>query len=194
MIDYESVYTVCELTTNLGQLSQLNAICNTALANQALYSFVTTTVKIPWPVIAAIHFREANQKFDCHLHNGDPLTARTTHVPKHRPIAGNPPFSWPESARDAFNGMWRPQCWDIAGCLEFMERYNGLGYQKHGILTPYLWDFTNAYVSGLFVADGSFDPNAKESRPGAVSILKVLSQRGVSLDFSALGSPRVMLH
>ncbi len=183
MVDYLGLYSDCELTTDTVKLKQLDYVCRVALTNESLYQLVSHTVNIPWPLIAAIHFRESNQNFKCHLHNGDPLTARTVHVPAGRPVAGQPPFTWVDSAIDALNGVWRPLAWDLASCLEFLERYNGTGYQKHGVNTPYLWDLTNEYVSGLFVADGAFDPDAKESRPGAVALLKTLEEKGVSLDF-----------
>jgi len=38
--------------------------------------------------------------FKLHLHNGDPLTARTVNVPKGRPKTGQPPFAWGISAKD----------------------------------------------------------------------------------------------
>src|SRR5437870_4838633 len=40
-------------------------------------------------------FRRASSQW------GDPLTPRTTHEPKGRPSAGNPPFAWEDSAADA---------------------------------------------------------------------------------------------
>ena len=40
-------------------------------------------------------------RFDQHLHNGDPLSGRTTHVPPGRPRPASPPFTWEQSAHDA---------------------------------------------------------------------------------------------
>ena len=194
MVDYLGLYQSCVLVNDARSLLQLDTICCTAISNQSLYQVVSNVVKVTWPVIAAIHFRESNQNFMRHLHNGDPLSARTLHAPMGRPTTGSPPFTWPESAIDAFGGLWRPQGWDIANCLRFTEMYNGTGYQKHGINTPYLWDFTDKYTSGLFIADGSFDPDTREVRPGAVSILKTLAFKGISLDFSSLVMPGLMLH
>ena len=61
---------------------------------------VGTPLDIPWWFVAVIHDLEASRNFNAHLHNGDPLTHRTVHVPKNRP-PGNPPFTFEESARDA---------------------------------------------------------------------------------------------
>ena len=179
--DYEQLFSSCILTTDPRQVQELNYVCRVAIANELAYQTVSAATGIPWPAIAVIHFREAGQNFKSHLHNGDPLTARTTHVPAGRPARGEPPFTWSVSAIDALSGLWRPREWSIPMCLSFFASYNGFGYEKRGVLSPYLWDFTDKYSSGLFVADGHFDPNAKESRPGAVAILKTLQARGVAI-------------
>lgn len=184
MISYLQFWQDCELTQDVIKRDQIGRVCSIAMPNMTRYQTVAAGTKIPWPIIAAIHFRESGQDFTRHLHNGDPLTARTVHVPAGRPVSGSPPFTWQDSAIDALTGFWRPQAWDMPGMLEFAERYNGLGYQKLGVNSPYLWDLTDKYVSGLFVADGHFDPDARESRPGVVSILKILESKGISLDFS----------
>jgi len=171
----------------------LSRICTAAITNSTLYSVVERKSCIPWPVIAAIHYRESDQDFKRHFHNGDPLTARTVHVPQGRPATGSPPFTWIDSATDALNGgLWRPHNWAIEDCLEFMERYNGVGYQKRGINSPYVWDFTNQYTSGLFISDGTFDANKKESRAGGAAFLIGLYNLGVSLDFRAFSDDTVL--
>lgn len=194
LTDYLGLYSSCVLTTSPAKVKELDYVARVAATNKSTYFAVQAACNIPWPLVAAIHFREANQNFTRHLHNGDPLTARTVHVPVGRPLAGQPPFSWQNSASDALSGVWRPLAWDIANCLEFIERYNGLGYQKHGINSPYLWDYTSKYTSGLFVSDGSFDPNASEARPGAVAILKTLESMGVSLEFSSMAATKPVFH
>jgi lysozyme family protein len=180
--DYQNLWDTSKLTPDAKRLQALDYVCRVALTNQSTYQAVQNLTRIPWPLIAAIHFRESDQNFKCHLHNGDPLSARTVHVPKGRPATGEPPFTWMQSAADAFVGEWRPSDWSLPSCLEFMERFNGLGYQKHGINSPYLWDYTDKYVSGLYVADNKFDPHAKEDRPGCVAIIKSLIVKGVKLD------------
>lgn len=145
-------------------------------SNQNRYEAVSTVTKVPWWVIAAIHYREASMGFKYHLHNGDPLTARTTHVPAGRPKAGEPPFTWEESAIDALRmqGLDKVTDWSIGPSLDLLEKYNGLGYKKKGLPSPYLWSWTNVYKSGKYVADGKFDPNAVDQQCGVVPILKAL--------------------
>lgn len=185
--NYQFLFETCVLTKDPRQLREVDFVCRVILLNdsRSLYEKVSEFVSVPWPLIAAIHFRESSQNFHCHLHNGDPLRARTVHVPSGRPEFGEPPFTWIESATDALSELnWYPPEWDIAGSLEFLERYNGLGYQKRGLYSPYLWNYTDKYISGLYVADGKFDPFKIEHRPGCVALLKMLEQKGVSLDFA----------
>lgn len=190
--DYQTMYHTCKLLLTPIRAKELDLICRVILNNESIYKAVeqstlsTFGVGVPYPLVAVLHFRESDQSFKQHLHNGDPLDERTVHEPKGRPQIGMPPFTWLESAVDAFSGAWYPPQWDIAGCLEFLERYNGLGYQQHGIHSPYIWDYTNKYTKGLYMADGRFNPHEKEYRPGCAAILKALEQRGVSLKFSAV--------
>lgn len=182
----QELFNSCMLTTEVSQLQTLDNITAAILLNFKSYQLVERFVSIPWPLIAAIHFRESGLSFKAHLHNGDPLTAKTIRVPKDRPEMGRPPFTWVESAVDALEEPKLPPNWAMGNCLDFLERYNGTGYRKHGIASPYLWDYTNHYTKGLYVSDGTFSPDKAESRPGCVSILLALNHKGVSLDFSSM--------
>lgn len=131
---------------------------------------------VPWYFIGLIHHMESGQSFSRHLHNGDPLTARTVHVPKGMPLKGNPPFTWEESALDTLvmMGYGSPKIWDIDDVLARLESYNGTGYQKHDIYTPYLWSGTNHYDKGYYLSDGNFAPNATSQQIGCAPILSFL--------------------
>lgn len=192
--DYLNLFETSQLTSDGNQLRQLDGVCRAILANQIRYVAVQCAALVPWPLIAAIHSRESALNFTCHLLNGDPLTNRTVHVPSGRPTTGNPPFTWQQGAVEALVERWKPTKWDLPGALEFMERYNGLGYQKHGMNTPYLWSYTDKYSSGKYVMDGRIDPTFIDREPGTVAILKSLASRGVSLDFSGLKTPGQMLN
>ena len=151
------------------------------LANRARYERLTRSMTMPWYFLAIIHGLEADFRFDAHLHNGDPLTARTVRVPAGRPADGKPPFTWEESAMDAIaaNRYDKWNDWSIAGMLVAWERYNGLGYRQHGIHSPYVWSCTDLYVKGRYVADGKFEANAESKQCGAVAMLKGLIAAGV---------------
>jgi lysozyme family protein len=147
-------------------------------ANKARYLTVQQKLGIPWLFIAVIHNMECSRRFDKHLHNGDPLTARTINVPAGRPKKGNPPFTWEESAIDALTYMnlhkWTD--WTIPGMLYKLEAYNGFGYRRNHpeVLSPYLWSFSNHYTSGKYVADGRWSDSAISNQCGAAVILKEL--------------------
>lgn len=191
---YLSLYTNCKLTKDPAERRQLDRVALTAINNQVLYQLVEHAAKVPWPVIAALHFRESGQSFKCHLHNGDPLRQRTVRVPEGRPVVGMPPFTWTTSAIDALSDFWKPKNWDLNGALEFLERFNGMGYRKRNLPSPYIWGFTDVYKKGLYVADGKFDSEKIENRPGCVSILKTLHGCGVSLDFTRMQFDHRTLH
>lgn len=178
-IDYGLTYAQAKLQKDKTKI--LDFIYRCAMDHKNEYEQVANRTGIPWSVISAIHYRESDQNFRRHLHNGDPLSNRTIHVPKGRPSIGYPPFNWTDSAVDAMSAVWRPILWTLPGALEFMERYNGMGYQKIGILTPYLWDFTDQYTSGLFVSDHRFDPNVRENRAGCAAIFKYFDSKDLWL-------------
>lgn len=174
MIDNKVLWE--SMTTNPSKAAQVANILTKISANKERYEKVSSQTNVPWYVIAVIHFREASLNFTRHLHNGDKLTDRTTHVPAGRPIKGNPPFTWEESAIDAlrYQKLDKVKDWGIPNTLELLERYNGLGYRKKGLPSPYLWSFTSNYKSGKYVADGKFDPNAVDGQCGVAPLLKLL--------------------
>ena len=139
------------------------------------YAEVEKRTGVPDVVIAAIHGLESGGDFNTHLHNGDPLTERTTHVPRGRPKDGEPPFNWVDSACDALTTRWVD--WSIPGMLYFLERYNGWGYRQHGINSPYIWSGTNQYTKGKYVSDGHFDSRAVSKQVGAARVLEELVDR-----------------
>ncbi len=145
------------------------------------YEVAEKLTKFPKYLIFTIHILECGQyfpknlQFTRHFHNGDPLTGRTVRVPKGRPKTGKPPFTWEESVADALlNFYWKPKEWNIETMLEFAERYNGLGYKKYGINSPYLWSGTNHYNRGKFGSDGKFYPNLVSKQIGVAVYLKIL--------------------
>jgi lysozyme family protein len=162
-------------------------------ASKARYQKVGKALGIPWYVVGIIHSLEASGDFTKHLHNGDPLTARTTHVPAGRPKTGNPPFTWEASAIDALRGRglnaWKD--WSPAGTLFQLEGYNGFDYRDHhpGVPSPYLWSFSNHYTRGKYVADGRFSPTAVSQQCGAAILLKRLAAANLRV---AIPGPRVL--
>ena len=193
--EYEQLYHTC--TIRSGRLAVVNSTVDTIAAHQSRYKAVSDAVGVPWFVIALIHSLEASQRFDRHLHNGDPLSARTVHVPRNRPpLPAQPPFTWEASATDAlrFDGLAAWHDWSVPGILFKLEGFNGFGYRmKHPeVLSPYLWSFTNHYERGKFVADGQFSATAVSLQCGAAALLKRMEERGM-VQLDGLKPVRVLL-
>jgi lysozyme family protein len=174
--EYDAAWANCQVRDD--KRGTVEGVFVTALnANQVKYQQVATQFQgMPWYFIGVIHAMETGFRFDRHLHNGDPLSAKTVRVPKGCPISGNPPFSWEVSAKDAMEKMGydRETDWSLSHVLYLLEKYNGFGYRFKGLRTPYLWSYSNLYSTGRYVADGVFDPNAVSKQCGAATMLKAL--------------------
>lgn len=151
--------------------------------NRLRYEAVGVQLGIPWYFIGIVHGLEGSFDFTTHLHNGDPLKARTVHIPTGRPETGEPPFSWEDSAQDALRlkGFDKETDWSISAMLYRFERYNGMGYRQFQLPSPYLWSFSNLYEKGKYASDGHFDAELVSKQCGAAVMLKMLQSEGESL-------------
>ncbi len=145
---------------------------------------------VPAAVLFCLHYREADNSFACSLAQGDPLTHRSIHVPRGRIPDVNPPYTWEQCALDAVYNVDRLQGpWvSIQWGLDKMEFYNGSGYRKQGIASPYLWSGMTIYARGKYVEDGRFDRMAVDGQLGCAAILKRMQARGIC--FAFLGGPK----
>ncbi len=179
--EYSRLYKTCE--TEAAHYNEVDRLVDRMISHRSRYENVAETLGIPWYFIAAIHNMESSQDFSKHLHNGDPLSARTKHVPAGRPKKGNPPFTWEESAVDALKlrKLHKVKEWSLTRLLYELEGYNGWGYRLYHshVLSPYLWSFSNHYGSGKYIADGTWSDTAKSRQCGTVILIKRLEERGV---------------
>lgn len=142
---------------------------------------------VPAPVIFGLHYRESDNSFSCHLHEGSSLLHRTRYVPRGRlPSPKEPPYQWETSAEDAIyicdklQGPWSSIDWS----LDRIEGYNGLGYRKRGLPSPYLFAGTSIYQAGKFVSDGHFSATAVDQQLGVVAILKRMKEKNIKIEFA----------
>lgn len=176
--EYEALYASCQIRPeHKGEVAWHR---QKLLQNRMRYEFVAAKTGAPWWFIGVVHALEASFNFNCHLHNGDPLSARTSQVPSGRPQIWSPPNDWESSAIDAinyqrFSGLTD---WDVATALYRWESYNGWGYHPQGINSPYLWSFSQHYTKGKFVKDRLFDPDAVSKQCGAAVMLRALQDIG----------------
>lgn len=176
--EYQRLFDTC--VVNPDKLSEINSIVKKILDNKTRYEKVGNKLNIPWYFIGITHSLEGGSNFKTHLHNGDPLTARTVQVPSGRPKTGNPPFEWEFSAEDALilEGLDKWTVWSVPGILFKLEGYNGYGYHKASINinSPYLWSFSNHYTKGKFIKDGEYSPTAVSKQCGAAILLRRLTE------------------
>lgn len=177
--------------------ARIAEVVNAIVAHRPRYEAIAGAANVPWWWIGAIHQMEASGDFTTHLHNGDPLQARTIHEPKGRPIArptdGHLFYSWEESALDSLS--MKPgkgiSDWSIERALYEAERYNGFGYRLNypDVLSPYLWSGTTWYKSGKYVADHVFKASVVSKQVGFAAILLGLIAAGIDLGFGAPVTP-----
>lgn len=141
---------------------------------------------VPAPVLYCLHQRESSGSFLCHPHEGSSLTHRTRFVPKGRLPYPDPPYTFQQSAEDAYyvcDHLDRVEWSDVAHALQGIESFNGLGYQKFHPETPspYLWSATNIYKRGKYTGDGRFSRTAIDGQLGCVAILKRMQDKGVEM-------------
>ncbi|HEY1361495.1 MAG TPA: hypothetical protein VGF60_04575 [Xanthobacteraceae bacterium] len=186
-----------------GRAAVVDRIARRLLAHKPRYAAVGARAGVPWLVVAVLHERESGADFSTHLHNGDPLTARTRHVPAGRPRTGAPPFTWEESAVDALamrgfaprpapgNGRAGDDAgerWPIERIAYECEGYNGWGYRSHGTPSAYLWSFSNIYRGGKYVADGVWSDGAVDQQCGVMPLVARLAELDPSIELD--GRPR----
>jgi lysozyme family protein len=170
MLDYAALYTqIIVDTTSADAVAQY-------IINEPRYAHVAKLTGVDPDLIGALHFMESSSNFNTHLHNGDSLKKRTINVPKGRPSAGKPPFKWVDSAVDALTYDNVTTSKDRGKQCEAAVKYNGLGYERYGIVSPYGFSQTSFYSRGLFVSDGKFSPETISKRPGVCLILKRIDE------------------
>lgn len=177
--EYERMYTTQIIRSN--RLAEVETVIKQISVGKLRYLAVSARTNVPWYVIGVIHHLECDCNFNCHLHNGDPLTRRTRNAPAGRPVKGNPPFRWEDSAVDAlqYQGLTVWKDWSISGTLYNFELYNGFGSRNHGVASPYLWGGTTFYTKGKYILDSKWAANAVSAQIGAAPILYKMNKEGL---------------
>lgn len=167
----------------LTRAAEFKPVAKRLVSAKSRYQAVSAVTGVPWFVIAVIHQRESSQNWSKSLAQGDPWNKKSTHVPK-----GRGPFtSWEAAAIDAlavcppYASKWKD--WSPGGTLSLLEQYNGLGYYKKGIPSPYIWSGTDQYVKGKYVADGVFDPDHVDKQLGCAGLILAMQEIDPSISF-----------
>ncbi len=144
--------------------------------DKARYDTITAMRKggVPAIIVFALHGRESSWSFKRHLHEGSLLQYRTRDVPKGRPRTPEPPYTWERSAEDALyllKDMEMVNWMDMPTALQAIEKFNGLGYQYKGLVSPYVWSGTTIYDRGKYVRDHVFSAQARDEQLGCAVVL-----------------------
>ena len=155
------------------QKEDLEIFKNKYEQNKEKYKEVERQTGVPAELVAAIHYRESNGNFKTYLHNGDYLGKPTQNVPAGIYFDTD---QWTEAAVDALKreGCDKIDTKNLDSLLDFAERYNGLGYRRRNIASPYVWAGTDRYVAGKFVRDSEFDKNYVDRQLGVAVMMKAI--------------------
>ena len=145
--------------------------------NKEVYKAIANYFRCPIVFPALLHSREMSSdvgRFKAYLGNGQPLDKKTTIVPK-----GRGPF--PTFVAGAIDALSLKKIqditdWSVERMLFECERYNGFGYRAKKINSPYVWNFTNHYTGGHYVADGKFSLTAKDRNMGVATTYLILKE------------------
>ena len=188
--DYQHLFATC--TIRAEWTAEVEKWVDAIMADRDRYWIVGQRLNLPWFVVAGLHYADTDCDFTVHLHNGDPLTDRTCHLPDGRPVDGEPPFSWEDSAIDALRLYYFDQWsdWSIAGTLFKLEGHGGWSYRLHHpeVLSPYLWSYSNHYHQGKYVTDDTWNETAIAQRCGVAVLLRRLAERDL-IAFAGAGEP-----
>ena len=183
--EYAHLWSSMEIRADKREL--VMHVARKLMRHKTQYLAVEARTDVPWFVIAALHNRESDADFATYLGNGEQLDRKTKLVPK-----GRGPFeSWQAGAVDALalDGLDQVKTWSPERACFEIEKFNGFGYRKRGVHSPYLWSFSNHYTGGKYVADGHFSSTRVDEQCGAMPIVKAIMELDSSARFKADTSP-----
>lgn len=152
----------------------------------AEYTKLYEATGVPPQVTAVINERECGGNLKGVLHNGE-LIVGTNRKTKLVP-AGRGPFAtffaagvdaYRKEGLDTFD-------WKAGGAARVaysLEKFNGFGYRKRGIHSPYLWAATNHYTRGKFIADRVYSASHVDQQLGGMAVLRRMMDLDPSLKF-----------
>lgn len=185
--DYENLWGSMEIKPSMAKTIDWAAA--KVLDGRSRYAEIATKTGVPWYVVGLIHLMESGCRWNCHLHNGDPLSEKTKLVPKGRPAKGDGPFTWEESAVDCLvlKGYDKVVTWDLPMVAYALEKNNGWGYRTHHpeVASPYLWSGTTHYARGKYVEDGKWNGTFVSEQAGAMPVLWKMCQLVPEIGFAS---------
>jgi len=171
------------------QKDDLASFVETWKENQTKYSTVGLQANVPPMLVAAIHWREASGDFGLYLEQGDKLgtvTYANGDSNDGHTIPSGPNTvcftDWitaavwslnQETAGHRASGISFTET-SVNDMLTFAEYYNGTGYMKKGIPSPYTLAWTTCYEKGKYTDDHGFDPDYVDEQLGVLVMLRAI--------------------
>lgn len=178
--EYVKLWEGMEISPN--RKTEAANVAKKILSNKTRYQNIEQATGVPWHFIALVHYRESSLNFGKNLANGQPLSMKTTIVPKGR----GPYATFEESAVDSLVNVQKytkDRDWSLPMYIYTIEGYNGYGYHGKGIPSPYLWGGTNKQKAGKYVSDGVFSSSTWDTQLGVLAILKSLKELDPTVTF-----------
>jgi lysozyme family protein len=166
----------------------LQATCVRLLHDKAIYGEIATRTGVPIALLMALNEREDSGNLHAYMGNGQPLTRRTTIVPKGRGPFPDTPAGFVAGACDALaidhldQVARQPGGWSMPRAAYESVEWNGWGY---GTLSPYAFGGTTVQKRGKYIRDHVYDPNVMDPQLGTVAIMEKLFELDPSLVFAA---------
>lgn len=169
---YKRLYETVEIIP--AKLDQVRRETTRIMTGLTAYKTVEAKTGISWAFPACIHELEADCNFRLQILNGEPWDRVTRLVPK-----GLGPWgSWADAAVYALKPLDEISDWTVQQCLLQWERWNGGGYRRRGLNSPYLWAGCNHGVGvGYYTSDGKYSAAAVSKQIGAGVLLWYLKHR-----------------
>ena len=164
------------------RLAEFDNLAKFAIDHKPRYLAIAAKTGVTWPHIAVLHRRESDADFTTYLGNGDPLSRPTRHVPK-----GRGPFSnFEAGAIDALHldGLDAVQDWRLEKILYYCEIFNGTGYDRRGLPSPYLWGGSNQQRFGKYTSDGIWNGRVMDTQPGCAPLLLMIAKLDKTISFT----------
>lgn len=157
------------------KVASLKSIAEHIKAAYPRYENAEKVTGVPKSWIGPTEKRESDLNPRCNIAQGDRWDTRSTHVPR-----GMGPFSsWDAAAIAAFklpaHRLDAVKRWSVERYCYEWEKWNGYGYLRHSVNSPYVYGWTNLQEYGKYVADGVWSASAWDVQPGCVAMLKILA-------------------
>jgi lysozyme family protein len=184
-LEAQNAASWAKMTVHSNRVAEFDVVAKKLVGYKSVLEPIAEHCKVPWWAIAVILEREGGGSLNCYLGNGQPLTHRTTEVPRNR----GPFKSFAAGCYDAlvlcepYASKWNN--WTAGGTLTLFVAYNGYGYAERVIPDPYIFAGTDQYVSGKFVRDDVFRAHVVDTQLGCAGILKRMMALDSSIKFVA---------